>query len=56
MGEKRDTTLPVGRVSRQSQRVKEWMQLFFKFFLFEILSSHFEKYQHNMKLRLTEHV
>ena len=45
------TTLPGGRVSRQSQRVRGWFLIFF-----DILSRHFEKYLHTMKLKLTEHV
>ena len=42
------TTLTVGSISRQSQKVGVgWMQL---------LSHHFEKYLHAMNLKLTEHV
>ena len=39
-----------GRVSRQSQRVRGWMQPFKK-----TLIRHFEKYLHTMMLKLTEH-
>ena len=41
--------LPMGRVSRQSQRVRGWVQPFTDF---EILSRHFERYLHTMKLKL----
>ena len=47
------TTLPGGRVSRQSQRVRGWMQ---PFSVLDILIRHFEKYLHTMKLKLTKHV
>ena len=46
--------LTQGRVSRQSQRVRGWMQLFFQFL--DILIRHFEKYLHTMMLKFTEHV
>ena len=47
------TTLPGGRVSRQSQRVGGCCDLFsFK----KTLIRHFEKYLHTMMLKLTEHV
>ena len=47
------TTLPGGRVSRQSQRVRGGCNLFH---FFDILSRHFGKYPSTMKLKLTEHV
>ena len=45
-----------GRVSRQSQRVRGWMQ---PFSVLDILIRHFEKkniYLHTMMLKLREHV
>ena len=48
------TTLPGGRVSRQSQRVRGVDATFFSFK--KTLIRHFEKYLHTMILKLTEHV
>ena len=42
-----------GRVSRQSQRVRGWMQ---PFSVLDILIRHFEKYLHTMMLKPIEHV
>ena len=48
------TTLPGGRVSRQSQRVMGVDATFFSFK--KTLTCHFEKYLHTMMLKLTEHI
>ena len=48
------TTLPGGRVSRQSQRVRGVDATFSVFRKQKIC--HFEKYLHTMMLKLTEHV
>ena len=50
-----------GKGSRQSQRVKGWMQTFFFVVVeiltvFDILSRHFEKHLHTMKLTPRENV
>ena len=48
------TTLPGGRVSRQSQRMRGVDATFSVFRKQKI--RHFEKYLHTMMLKLTEHV
>ena len=48
------TTLPGGRVSRQSQRVRGAVATFSVFK--KTLIRHFEKYLHTMMLKHTEHV
>ena len=54
MKENGGTTLPRGRVSRQSQRVRGVDATFSVFRKQKI--RHFEKYLHSMMLKLTEHV
>ena len=49
------TTLPVGRVSRQSQRVRGGVDATFSVFRKQKIR-HFEKYLHTMMLKLTKHV
>ena len=49
------TTLPGGRVSRQSQRVGGGVDAT-SFSFKKTLIRHFEKYLHTMMLKLTEHV
>ena len=51
----RGTTLPGGKVSRQSQRMGGGVDATFSVFRKQKIR-HFEKYLHTMVLKLTEHV